>query len=347
MPQGYIPSEVIPNGLDYADGIDGRPGSPSPASAVIWNQASTAVTNLIFEEDPDSPEIERAEQATLRHKFTVDWGSGLSYIATLGRGNLMQDSTGNITKILSSTLTRDKGGKAKLVIVSEGISFDSPPDGFRLEIVELNPALEKHPRYAFLPAFVRNLVNNAVSAAQVVTATEAGNILAGIKDLDPSLSTGGNWDWLTVYNAANELLLKRRIGEDTFYLPGFRIVWQTYHYLPQLVNPGGYIENPITDGGLPMYFWNPHYPDDPVDANDNIFAACATINPQLYSDLGFLDISGNTVISWLRQADSQDWERTWFRVTRTWIGAPYAHWDADLYTNQPSPYPPPPNRILS
>lgn len=342
MPAEYIPSTVLPNGLDYADGIDGRPGSPSPASAVIWNQASTAVANLIFEEDPDSPEIERAEQATLRHKFTVDWGTGLAYIAVLGRGNLMQDSAGNITKILSSTLTREKGGKAKLVVVSEGISFDTPPDGFRLEVIELNPALEKHPRYAFLQANVRNLVNNAVSAAQIVTANEASNILAGIQSWPDTLDTGGNWSWITVYNAANELLQKRRIGEDTFYLPGFRIVWQTYHYLPQLVNPGGYIENPITEGGLPMYFWNPHYPDDPLDSNDNIFATCAMINPTFYADA-----NGDTQISWLRQADVQDWERTWFRVTRTWIGAPYAHWDTDLYNNIPSPYPPPPNRILS
>jgi hypothetical protein len=286
----------------------------------------------------DSPEIELGEQATIRHRFKVDYKTGTIYLSGLGYGTYMKDSFGNITKVMTSRLIKSKGNFATLEVIAEGISFDSPPDDYRLEVTELNPALEKHPRYAALPAWVRNLVNNAVGGAQVVTETEAKALLESIGDQDEDLDlfplpTG--WDsWTEMQTCAEELLLKRRIGEDTFYLPGFRITFSRYFFSPQLINPGGMIEDPITEGGLPPWTWALNQQDD---SEGTIFDACDAYNPQ-YFDLG---------ISWLRLCDVTDYQRTWFKYTHTWLGAPYAHWDSDIYSRVASPYPPPPIRVVS
>jgi hypothetical protein len=338
-----LQSNLVPNGLDWADGLSGRPGSPTSSKALIIQQSGTAIPGVVIEEAPDSPEIERGEQATIRHRFRMDFLTASIYLAGLGRGVLLQDSFGNISKIQTTTLRRMTGNMAELVVVAEGVSFDNPPDEFRLEVIELNPALEKHPRYAFLPADARDLVNRNANSAQILGQKDALVLIASLASWNPNkLPQGVTWTWAIAQIAANELLLKRRVGEDTFYLPGFRVSWSQYYWYSPPINPGGYIEDPILNGGLPAYFWNPNWPLDPADTNDNIFKYCAKVNPQLYSDG-----TNFTFISWLRQCDNVEYARTWFRITRTWIGAPYAHWDADIYTNKPSPYPPPPDRVVS
>lgn len=324
MPDFYIDSTIVPNGIDTADGIDGRPGTFTPDGAELIATASGDVV-LPLEEESNSPDIERAEQATIQHRFKIDYENGLIYLSGLGRGTFMVDSAGNITKILSSRLVKQKGNTATLSVTAEGISFDTPPDEFRCSVIELNPALEKHPRYGFLPPQIRQMVNTAVSGAMIVSVQEAVATIAGI---DTYAGTPPLGTWTQVQQAANELLLKRRLGEDTFYLPGFEIVWSQYFYLPQPLNPGGYIEDPIDGGGLPYYFWSL----DQTPFGLTIFDAMVDINPQFYS----------AGISWLRQADYVEYVRTWFKVTHTWHGAPYAQWDAQLYNNQPSPYPAPP-----
>jgi len=327
FPFDYISSEEIPNGVDWADGEDGRPGTPTPEGAVL-NSNPDGISPL--QEEPESPDIERGSQATIQHRFTMDYNLGLSYLAGLGRGNYMQDSAGNITRILTSRLQKTKANQCVLSVTAEGISFDTPPDEFRLDITELNPALEKHPRYAFLPADVRQLVNQAVNAAMQVSQQEAVQQLNAIstRTTDPPPDTLDFDGWQTVQDAAQELLLKRRVGEDTFYLPGFTLIWSQYFYIPQALNPGGYIEDPLHEGGLPFYFWSL----DGTPTGDDIFSQMANINPQFYS----------TGISWLRQCDFVEYQRTWFRITHKWIGAPYAHWDSQVYTQEDSPYPPPP-----
>ena len=321
---GYISSDQVPNGVDWGDGLDGRPGTPTPNGAELIVQAQGFDTQPL-EEFPDSPDIERAEQGTIKHNFKIDYDNGLVYLAGLGRGTFMVDSAENITKILSSRLVRGRGNISTLSVTAESISFDTPPDEFRLSIIELNPALEKHPRYGFLPANIRQMVNQAVSAAMIKSANEATQLIAGISLYAgrPPIGT-----WTQVQAAANELLLKRRLGEDTFYLPGFEIVWSQYFYLPPSLNPGGYIEDPIDGGGLPYYFWS----TDQTPFGDSIFDAMADINPQFYS----------AGISWLRQADYYEYVRTWFKITHTWHGAPFAQWDSQLYNQEPSPYPAPP-----
>lgn len=335
-------STLIPSGFDWADGLDGRPGTPTPDGAIALQSANGETNPLIddqvvYEEFPDSPEIERAEQATVVHQFKMDYFTGQIYLSALGRGVYLSDSAGNITKILSSTLKRARGNQSVLKIIAEGISFDTPPDEFRLDVIELNPALEKHPRYAFLPTDIRRLVNMDVQAAQIASEQETKNLLSTISNRTtaPSATWTGSAAayWQIVQNAATELLLKRRIGEDTFYLPGYRVTWAQYFWMPQFLNAGGYIEDPIAQGGLPAYFWSTDQTPDGLSIFDNL----PDLNPQFY-DQG---------ISWLRQSDVVEYSRTWFRYVHTWIGAPYAHWDAEVYSQDPSPYPPPPLIPLS
>lgn len=349
FPTGFVP--YPPNGIDRADGSQtddaGNPiGTPNVDGSFKFN--NPVGDEFCFEELPDSPEIERAEQATFQHRFRVDPTTGLELLQGLGRGRFLQDSAGNVTRVVSSRLNWQKGLIPMLSVTAESVSFDTPPDEFSIQITELNPAIEKHPRYAFLTIQLRNFVANSVSGAQVITQSQAdktlrtsiGSILAPNPPATPVEFVGTikqNQD------ACVELLNKRRIGEDTFYLPGFRVVWAQYYWKPQPLNPGGYIGDPILEG-LPWYFWSIDFTPDGSD----IFSRFAEINPQYYTRGDDFDPDlYRDGISWLRQADTVEYSRTWFKITRTWLGAPYAHWDADIYSQAPSPYPLPPPLPLS
>ena len=96
-----------------------------------------------------------------------------------------------------------------------------------------------------------------------------------------------------------------------------------YYFRPPKMNPGGYLETPIA-GGLPDYFGSPSG-DYLIDT---IFDDIAKNNPQCYAD----PITGLPAISCLRQADECEFQRTWFRLTRSWLCVPVGHWDTDLYT---------------
>ena len=62
-------------------------------------------------------------------------------------------------------------------------------------------------------------------------------------------------------------------------------------------------------------------------------------NPQCYSLTGAY--GGGNYVSWRREADEIDYERTWFKVQRSWVGSPVGFWDPgthshpfeDLYAN--------------
>ena len=126
---------------------------------------------------------------------------------------------------------------------------------------------------------------------------------------------------------AQELAFKLHKAEDSFYLPGFRIQFSQYFSIPIHLNPGGYIEDPIGSGQLPYYFYNTDMPQT-ANPNNNIFSDMATINPAIYGG----------GIYWLRLCDTIQYQRTWFRVTSTWQGAPLGHWDNELYNRINQPY---------
>lgn len=136
-------------------GLTKSVGTPQPAGDLnVYNDPDG--TNV--QEASDSPEIERAEQATFMHKFRTTWRNGVALLASLGRGTFVQDSgyyaagaggTGTIWRVLSSKIQAMKGGYAELSVVAESISFDSPPDDYQMVPVELGIDIIKHPRYFY------------------------------------------------------------------------------------------------------------------------------------------------------------------------------------------------------
>jgi hypothetical protein len=168
--------------------------------------------------------------------------------------------------------------------------------------------------------------------------------------------------------AAKEIISKLWRREDAPYLVGYEVTWTQYFFAPVYLNCGGYLEDPF--GIVPFYFLSPptwsagnvqYYQDlarsnfvnsgyapdgdmslnnmDTVGANGatSIFDQIVKINPQSYSDTGLDD--GTLKISWLRKSDEVVYERTWFKVSRKWIGAPIGCWDTNLYLHFGEPRP--------
>jgi hypothetical protein len=122
--------------------------------------------------------------------------------------------------------------------------------------------------------------------------------------------------------AAKELISKLWKGEDTPLIPTWEIEWSQYYFRPVQLDGGCYVQNPV--GVVPDYFIDPNQ-----NGTSNIFANLSNINPQLFASNG---IQGGPVnISWLRLPDTQNYQRTWFKVTRRWLGSPVGAWDPDLY----------------
>jgi hypothetical protein len=130
------------------------------------------------------------------------------------------------------------------------------------------------------------------------------------------------------FAAAAEIIQKLWYQLDSPYLAGFQVTWSQYYFAPVFENPGGYIESPV--GIVPDYFMSPSQ-----SGSNTIFDQMASINPQCYSADGSVD--GTVNISWLRKADEVEYQRTWFKVTRTWIGSPIGHWDPQLFSQFPLP----------
>lgn len=356
----------LPNGFDRADGQEGRLGKASPADSIKVSDGQLG-SEVSTQEHPDSPEIERAEQATLTHRFNMSWDEAVTRIQSLGRGTILQDSYGNVTKVLSSRLQRNPGKYATLSVVSEGVSFDSPPDQFRVDPVELGVNILKHPRYFYAlqgnnpterlknQAVIRELQNyfenvtsqyrDYLSHRMLFSLSDSSNDRTGSvlsngavvgaasytpsgQDVTVSPIPGTNM----AKRAALEIIEKYWRGEETPYVVGWQITWSQFYWRPQYLNPGGYVEDPITQATpqLPPYFG---MVDEALGTS--IFSALHSFNPQSYSSNG--DRDGFTQLSWLRKADAQEEQRTWFKVDRTWVGSPIGYWDTDLYNQDKRP----------
>ena len=334
---GIAPSTYPPSYADRADGLNNRPGTPTPEDLIHYNTSLNGATSatlsnpVIFEEASDSPEIERAEQDTVVHRWRVDKYTGIDFLNAVGRGYLMKDSNGVITKVLSNRVTYQKPDYWLITLTSEVTNGDTPPDEFNLTEVELNPGLEKHPRYIDLTYKQRYIVRQAnLSDAQDVanTYTQTINTIA---------SAGGT---LFQQNEAQEMLFKLHKGEESFYLPGYKISWSQYYWYPQELNGGGYIEDPILEGELPAQFWSTLDPTQSPDPTQNIFSGLAYQNPVIYGEPN--DNGSGGGMSWLRLADTMEFNRTWFKIIRSWQGGPLGQWDQELYNTDefgnPLPY---------
>ena len=330
----------LPSIFDRADGLTyGLGGVAEAPGSMMMNTAMDGSTSGVgdyvpfFYEMSDSPEVESAEQSTIVHKFHCDYESAQIYMVTNPRGTYLTDTFGDVSRVLSTKITPvPKTGMRGVIltITSEGQYplFPNPPDEFDIETVELNPALEKHPRYAILTYNQRWLVRNADVADNPEYVQQYKNIIsAPLPNTNFPAAPIGN----TQQSASLEMLYKKFKGEDSFYLAGYKITWSQYYWYPQILNPGGYIEDPVSQGGLPAYFWSTNGQTD----GTNIFSQTTTHNANMYPQPTLNPPYG---LSWLRQADTIHLQRTWWRLTRSWIGGPLGQWDNQLYNPVNQPY---------
>lgn len=333
-----------PAGFDRADGTGGHGGTATLFGARVVRPSTT-----FFEEDPNSPEIERAEQITARHTFYADPTTAQTVLLGCPRGLLRVDSSGNYWRILSSTMGRQKGDRCTLVTVEEGIGSDTPPDECQIDVVEINPAIEEHPRYSqnsfgagtSLIGYNINSTTGAIingslaNGPQIVQAcyqaANSGSVLSG-NEMESVLNSS-QITTASVLTRAKELIKKLKKHISSFYLAGFRVSYSRYFWLPRSLHPGGAIQDPVTVGGLPSYFWSD---DGSGSSASNIFENLAhSLNPTIYT---VADSSTGKYLLWLRQADQQTHIRSLVKITATWIGGPLGRWDPDLYyTHTPSP----------
>lgn len=319
-----------PSGVDRADGSVGKGGTATPPGSIIASDASGAqsVDQIALQELPSSPSIERAEQATIRHQFVLPLNQALNLQSGIGRGTFLQDSFGNQTRVLSCEVQAQKPDQAVLTITAEGINFDNPPDEFSVVPEALGVWIVKHPRYWYaLDGF-----NQIIGAINDFEDSNLLNTRQSIKDQIisfpiPSGKTSAQRDLARA--AAWEIVDKLSLKITEPYLPGFRVTWSQYYWSPPPISPGAFLQDPILEGGLPEYFWST---DGTGNINKSIFYMMAAANPQCYRTP-----AGDLNISWLRQADELEYVRTWFKVTRTWIGSPIGNWDPNIYYPQARP----------
>ena len=434
VPNSTLTLDNLPQGIDRADGIGtGTYGGPKLGTATtglsVFTPDGTNTTEAIpLNELPDSPTIERAEQGTCTHKYTLSYSEGLNRLQIYGRGTLVRDSGFNYWRVLSSSLQRMRGDSAVLTLTTESVSFDNPPDEFQVTPVKMGIDILKHPRYFYAlmpsnqipkpwPPFVvedsdaqiaakqaiiraiqvyrenpfapsANTLNNmsgvlhdvigmGIASEKIIytvpnpnftdvfPATKvwpigtkfSGHDVAGSGTNYPDVATDKthpnpqyyyvSFDVATddtygtvalALAAAKEIIGKLWRMEDSPMVNAVEITLSQYWFRPPDMNLGGYIEDPsaaTTNPQLPDYFTSKAYPPN---STSSIFTNLAKINPQCFSSTG--DTSGTTTISWLRDADTIEYQRTWFRVTSKWLGAPIGAWDADIYSTGTRPYVP-------
>jgi hypothetical protein len=337
------PSGQIPSFFDRSiGGIFGGTPTPVGARQVLQQDLVT------WEEDPDSPQIEFAEQGTIRHSFKTDYQTALGFALNNKRGTILTDSNNNVSRVLSCSLNYLKGDMCQVVVVAESLmTVDLPPQEFSIEPIEFNPSIEKHPRYfiydpsqsppyVILTPFDLFLCKNQIQGQSFFTQQTFETLVSLIPNPnDPYTSQTSN---LKRQAAAAELIQKMLLGIESPYIPAFRVTWSEFFFYgasafpginPNL-NPGGFVQDP-TDV-IPPQFWSV---DGSGAPNTNILlpfvlgGAMDTTKCPTFYDRG---------ISWLREADSIVYQRTWFKITSVWIGGPIGQFDPDVYSQSPSPY---------
>ena len=129
----------------YGESGTGVVGTAPPPSAVLITDVNG--TTMTLQEDADSPTIERGTQCTAQHRFTMAYQDASNLLSVIGMGTIVQDSYDNIWRVLTCSIQSESGGRGKLTTVSESVSFDTPPDEFQVNTVDLGIDIIKHPRY--------------------------------------------------------------------------------------------------------------------------------------------------------------------------------------------------------
>ena len=311
----------LPIGFDRANGTNNQAGTFTPPGFTSGGFIGANGVNgnnfpVFLEEYDDSPSFESGDQGTITHRLKADINTAYTLFQANQRGTTSVDSSGNICRVLNINMKPITGTGAvywDLTVISECISFDQPPDEFSVEITDLQPGLELHPRYSGMTYAQRNIIRNA-------NISDSTGIQQGYLNQIAKFPAT-NDDATNQQGQSYEQYFKRLKGIDSFYFAAFKVVWSQFFWYPQLLNPGSYIEDPIQAGGLPAAFWSTTgQPSGP-----SIFSNVALMNKNLFPQ-------GVTNLTWLRFADTQTFNRTWFKVTKTWVGAALNQWDVELYS---------------
>lgn len=358
--QQQLPPQ-LPFVFDRSDGgVYGGTPTPDGASIAENSGGSTANTStnqiLIFDELPTSPQIDLGEQATIIHQFEMDPYQAELAASKYTRGNTYYDSEGRLCKVLNFRADSQNGDRYLCTLTSEGLNFYIPPAEFDCQPILINPAAQKHPRYTPLqqkflkyvnpkpsggyePFFPLNAINQSVLGLSLTQANQQTAALQDQNNFYVDSGSGGNQiisngPDLIAQASALELLKKLRRGQETFYLAGYKVSYSTFDFQPQDYDPGGRIEDPVLSGALPPEFWQD------ADGNNSFTNLTSAVSPQFYQN----------GISWFREADSQVFQRTWWRKTQSWNMAPAGgpivlswqgqsatyvwdgHWDKQWYT---------------
>lgn len=143
----------FPTGLDRGDGQTNLPAQPvgNPALSGTFGTPTPVearqTSSQTPQEDPASPIIERGEQCTATRLLNMSWSDAVEYLAGFGRGSYTKDSSGNVFRILTNRISSVRGDQAQVQMVSESISFDTPPDEFNIRPGDLGADIIKFPRY--------------------------------------------------------------------------------------------------------------------------------------------------------------------------------------------------------
>ncbi len=334
MPSQFTP-EPDPNNLPFgsfrADGSTPPagptlPGTPTPLGARQVFGGTGGGTWL--EELPDSPTINRGEQITVVHRFSTNYLQALDILRNHPRGTLIEtpDVVPELYKVLETQVQYSEGDRAVVSITSEGAGggLDVPPDEYSIEVVEFNPSLLKHPRYAPLTRTQLYYIQAASQSQDFLRLTDFTSVLGTLQNQKNQ--------------AATELRIKLQKGIDSFYLAGFKINYTHYSYEPLPMNPGGVIDDPTNSSGVgvPYFFWSLDGTNH-TDGGDNVawVSLAKHVAPVFYAN-GF---------TYLRLATTDSYQRTWHRYTESWIAAPaggtvsiiggsyqwLGHFDTDIY----------------
>lgn len=370
-PDLTITETGLPLGVKRADGLDGRLGTASGVDQVLCTHSiGDGVDWLPLEELADSPQVEHGDRLTVTHRFRAWYYECLDWAVTIPRGTVIQEDDPfglpNFYKVLSNSVQHEKGDTAILSVTLESMTSDTPPDRFAVTPVELGLNIIKHPRYfyAFLGEGYGSDTEQKNQMVIRLLQDYFENTTAAYRDalsqlLYCSLGTDGStkgkkpqWNYGTetfpggskvtgtdmAKRAALEIIQKYWRGTETPYIVGWQLTWSAYYFYPQPLNPGGYVEDPAqASPAIPPMFYTVAPPGE-VAGGVTMFEGMQWVNPQCYSDTGRLD--GDLQMSWLRKADQIEYERTIYRVDRTWIGTPVGFWDPELYTRDEGPQKP-------
>lgn len=369
----------LPTGRERADGEDGRLGTATPAGAVKI-QSADGNDVISVNEEPDSPIVERAEQKTVTHNYTMSWEAAKTQQDNMPRGAIFYENDDSdpewtpMYKVLSTRIKHARGGSATLEVVAEQLNGDVPPDQFNIVPVELNFNIMKFPRYyRALKGYtsdeqllnlgvIRQLQNymdnpsyaarDAISYRLYQSLGKPGTVTDGIPVPDSSFADPANATGIITpvtgtdfaKYAALEIVSKHWLGIENPYIVGWQITYSQYFWRPQHLHPGGVIQAPYYEVDeqfiiSPDIAWADGITNIP---EDTIFADMWEKNPQAYLPLeASYEFSSYdyTAISWLRKADQMYFERTFYRVDKTWIGAPVGSWDPDMFNNDINLFP--------